>query len=217
MPTPPERQPARRGVRTSLGKALARAWEPDRVLKARGVAGYLAQAGENLRTFGRAWQRVAEAYARTGAPGPLDGGSPRIRELAGLPPGPAQDALVDAEVDRQLRKAFSEGHVATVRVVQGPDGALRSVELTVPSRDAEVDREALAAVRRAVASLPAPPPEALAGRDALVTTWEFELEVSITPPVPAVTLEFDEVLGLRDVRVPLDRRIWKRVRLVAIG
>jgi hypothetical protein len=29
-------------------------------------------------------------------------------------------------------------------------------------------------------------------------------------------MEFDELLGLGEIRVPLDRRIWKRVRLVAI-
>jgi hypothetical protein len=31
-----------------------------------------------------------------------------------------------------------------------------------------------------------------------------------------IAFEFDEVLGVTDVRVPLDRRIWKRVRLVAV-
>lgn len=41
-------------------------------------------------------------------------------------------------------------------------------------------------------------------------------EISITPPLPVVEVEFDEVLGLKDLRLPLDRRIWKRVRLVAV-
>ena len=57
---------------------------------------------------------------------------------------------------------------------------------------------------------------ALRGRAALASIWEFELEVSITPPVPIVGLEFDEVLGIGDLRAPLDRRVWKRVRLVAV-
>lgn len=132
-----------------LGKALARAWNPQRVLEGRGVSGYLAQAADNLKSFARVWRRVAEQFAGDGAPA--------------------------------------------------------------------VDADAVAAVRRAAESLPPPPPEALVGTDALVTTWEFEVEVSITPPAPVVGLEFDEVLGVRDIRVPLDRRIWKKVRLVGVG
>lgn len=201
---------------TTVGKALVREWDPERILKARGASGYLAQVAENVVTFARVWQRAAEGYGRTGVPDLVDGTSERIRELSGLPPGPAQDALIDAEIDRQLRSAFSEGHVATVRVTQAPDGTIRAVDLVAPSRDAEVDRDAVAAVRRAAGALPPPPHEALAGKDALVTTWEFEIEVSITPPLPVVGLDFDEVLGFRDVRLPLDRRIWKRVRLVAV-
>jgi hypothetical protein len=60
------------------------------------------------------------------------------------------------------------------------------------------------------------PGEVLAGREELATLWEFEVEVSITPPVPVVGVEFDEALGHLDLRLPLDRRVWKRVRLVAI-
>ena len=71
-------------------------------------------------------------------------------------------------------------------------------------------------MRAAARTLPRPPVEAVAARERLVSLWEFELEVSITPPLPIVQVEFDEVLGLKDVRVPLDRRIWKRVRLVAV-
>ena len=61
-----------------------------------------------------------------------------------------------------------------------------------------------------------PDPSALRGREQLVSTWAFELEISITPPVPAIAIEFDEVLGV-NVRLPLDRRIWKRVRLVGVN
>jgi hypothetical protein len=31
-----------------------------------------------------------------------------------------------------------------------------------------------------------------------------------------VTITFDEVLGFFDARLPLDRRIYKRIRLVAV-
>jgi TonB family protein len=200
---------------SDLARALAGNWDVERTVKARGLSGYLSEAGDNLKTFGRVWASMAEGYGRTGAPTVVDGGADRFRELGGLPPGPARDVLAQAEVRRQLRHAWSEGHVASVRVVQERDGRLKSVELVAPSKEAALDREALAAVPAAVASLPTPP-EVLAGRDELITVWEFEIEVSITPPIPVVGLEFDEVLGGLDFRAPLDRRIWKRVRLVAI-
>jgi TonB family protein len=199
-----------------VGKALARGWAAERVVKERGVSGYLQDAGRNATAYGRTWATMAEGFGRTGAPSGIDGGSDRIRELTALPPGPGRDALLQTEIARQLRRAWSEGRVATVRVVQGADGELRSVELISPSIDADVDRAAVEAVRRAVVAIPAPPADALAGRDVLTTLWEFELEVSITPPVPVVAMEFDEMIGLDDIRIPLDRRIWKRVRLVAI-
>jgi TonB family protein len=199
-----------------VGRVLLGAWDAERAISRRGLSGYLAQAGENLRTFGRVWQQVADGYGRTGAPGLVDGGSDRVKELAALPPGSASDSLMSAEIQRQLRPAFSQGRVAVVRVTQAADGRLLSVELVSPSHDPEADRMAVAGVRAAAERLPAPPDEARAGRETLVSLWEFELEVSITPPIPVVAIEFDEVLGLTDVRVPLDRRIWKRVRLVAV-
>ena len=139
-----------------------------------------------------------------------------MKELSGLPAGPARDALVQADIRRQLRPAFLEGHVALVQVTQAADGSLVAVELVAPSKHAVIDRAAIDGVRAAARTLPRPPVEAVAARERLVSLWEFELEVSITPPLPIVQVEFDEVLGLKDVRVPLDRRIWKRVRLVAV-
>jgi TonB family protein len=199
-----------------VGRELLRAWDVEKTVKKHGLPGYLAQAGENLRTFGRVWQQLADGYGKTGVPALVDGGSARMKELSGLPAGPAQDALVRAEIQRQLRPAFSQGHVTLVRVTQAVDGRLLSVDLVSPSKDAEVDRAAIEDVRAAAQKFPVPPDDARAGRDTLVSIWEFELEISITPPLPIVGVEFDEVLGLKDLRVPLDRRIWKRVRLVAV-
>jgi TonB family protein len=199
-----------------VGRVLLGAWDAERAIERRGLSGYLAQAGENLRTFGRVWQRVAEGYGKTGAPALIDGRSERIKQLAALPEGPASASLLSAEIQRQLRPAFSEGRSTLVRVTQATDGKLLSVELVSPSMDAEVDRAAVAGVRAAAEKLPMPPGEALEGRQKLVSLWEFELEISITPPLPIVAIEFDEVLGLSGVRLPLDRRIWKRVRLVAV-
>ena len=199
-----------------VGRALLRGWNVERAVRQRGLSGYLAQAGDNTRTYLSVWQRMAEGFARTGSPAVVDGGSPRMKELSGLPAGPARDALVQTEIRRQLRPALSEGHSAIVRVTQAADGSLISVVLVSPSRDADVDRAAIEDVRAAARMLPKPPADAFGGRDRLVSLWELELEVSITPPLPIVGVEFDEVRGITDLRVPLDRRIWKRVRLVAL-
>jgi hypothetical protein len=79
-----------------------------------------------------------------------------------------------------------------------------------------VDQEALKDVQAAAEQLPPPPEEAVAGREALSSLWSFELIVSISPPVPSFTFEFDEALGFIDARLPLDRRIYKKVRLVSV-
>ncbi len=200
-----------------VGRALLRAWDAERAIKKHGLSGYLAEAGDNIRTFGRVWQQSAEGFGRTGSPGLIDGGSARMKELSGLPAGPARDSLVGQEIRRQLRPAFSKGHVTLVRVTQAADGRLLTVELVSPSKDAEIDRAAIEGVRAAAQKLPVPPDDARAARETLVSIWEFELEISITPPLPIIEVEFDEVLGLKDLRVPLDRRFWKRVRLVAVN
>jgi len=162
------------------------------------------------------WHQIAEGYGKTGAPALVDGGSARMKELSGLPAGPARDALARTEIQRQLRPEFSKGHVTLVGVTQAADGRLRSIELVSPSKDAAVDRTAMEAARQAAQKLPAPPDEARGSRDKLVSLWEFELEVSITPPIPAIELEFDELLHVTHAFLPLDRHIWKRVRLVSV-
>ncbi len=99
--------------------------------------------------------------------------------------------------------------------MQDKRGQLTKVELVEPSNDEHVDREALEDVRAAAQNLPAPPAEALSERGELSSLWSFELVVSITPPVPTFTFEFDEALGFIDARLPLDRRIYKKVKLVS--
>ena len=54
------------------------------------------------------------------------------------------------------------------------------------------------------------------GKKELVSLWQFELIVSVSPPVPSFSFEFDESLKFIDARMPLDRRIYKRVRLVSV-
>jgi hypothetical protein len=119
----------------------------------------------------------------------------------------------EASVERGLSNCVT---VRVVRVTQAPDGRLLSVELVSPSDFGGIDRGAVAGVRAAAARLPAPPIDAREGRQTLVSLWEFELDVSTMPPLPFLKLEFDEVLGLGDIRLPGDRRIRKRLRLVAV-
>lgn len=120
------------------------------------------------------------------------------------------------ELQKQMREAFKATRRAVIRVVQDQRGKLTKVELVQPSNDSKVDREALADVRSAAEKLPPPPPEALEGRTSISSLWSFELVVSISPPVPSFTFEFDEALGFIDMRLPLDRRIYKKVRLVSV-
>jgi hypothetical protein len=40
--------------------------------------------------------------------------------------------------------------------------------------------------------------------------------ISISPPVPTVSIEFDAEMKLTDLRMPLDRRLYKRVRLLEV-
>ncbi len=200
-----------------LGRTLLKAWDAEGAIVRHGLAGRLAELGDNLRTFGRVWQQMAEGYGRTGSPGLVDGDSERVRQIAGLPAGPARETLMAAETERQLRPAFSQGQVALVRITQAATGQLLSVELVTPSSDAALDRAAVDGVRAAAERLPPPPDEVAGTGRSLVSLWEFEIEISITPPLPVVAVEFDEVLGgLRDVRLPLDRRVRKHVRLVSV-
>jgi hypothetical protein len=127
---------------------------------------------------------------------------------------------VDLEQRKELSKAMKEQFRMTrraiIRVVQAVDGKLLKVELVQPSQDAKVDKEAIVDVRAAAEKLPPPPPEALEGKATLSSLWSFELVVSISPPVPTFSFEFDEALGVIDARLPLDRRIYKKVRLVSV-
>jgi hypothetical protein len=49
-----------------------------------------------------------------------------------------------------------------------------------------------------------------------VSLWQFELVISISPPIPTASIEFDAEMKVTDVRLPLDRRLYKRVRLLEV-
>jgi len=205
-----------------LGKALTKSWDADRALTSRGgLAGYGEQFVQNTKVFNEIWLDKAAQFGATGAPidAPVsnDSASRRTATVTNNIQGiGGVDLEARKEVARQMREQFKTTRRATIRVTQNPEGKLLKVELLSPSNDSSVDREALADVRAAAEKLPPPPLEALEGKKQLVSTWAFELVVSITPPIPTFTFEFDEALGFIDARLPLDRRIYKKVRLVSV-
>lgn len=194
-----------------LGRALLNTWDAERAVSAQGLAGLLEQARGNTGEWMKVWQERARTFGSSGSP--LNSATPEPFDRA-----PALDPNLEARraLARQMREQFKSSRRATLRVVQDSAGRLLSVELLSPSNSVEVDREAVADVRAAAERLPPPPAEAVQGRERLVSLWEFELIVSITPPVPAVSFEFDAALKLIDARLPLDRRLYKRVRLVGV-
>ncbi len=200
-----------------LGKALIKNWDADRVAGA-GLKGLVEQTGQNFKVANEIWLDHAAAFGRGGSP--IDGSAltpnrraPVTNNIQGV-----QGVDLDArkELQREMSKQFKATRRAIIRVVQDKEGKLLKVELVEPSSDQNVDREALKDVRAAAEKLPPPPPEAMEGHDTLSSLWSFELIISISPPIPTITFEFDEALGFIDARLPLDRRIYKKVRLVSV-
>ncbi|MBE2248413.1 MAG: TonB family protein [Myxococcus sp.] len=204
-----------------LGKALIKNWDADRAVSKKGLAGFGEQFVQNSKVFNEIWLEKAAQFGSSGAPisAPVsnDNASRRTATVTNNIQGiGGVDLEARKEVSRQMREQFKTTRRATIRVIQAPGGKLLKVELLSPSNDAAVDREALADVRAAAEKLPPPPDEVVGGKKELVSTWAFELVVSITPPIPTFTFEFDEALGFIDARLPLDRRIYKKVRLVSV-
>ncbi len=202
---------------SQLGKALLKNWDAERVAK-NGLKGLVEQTGQNVKLYNEIWADRAATYGRSGNPlGDVNTTNRRGAvndRVGGLPAGP--DLEQRRELQKQMREAYKATRRAVIRVVQDQSGKLLKVELVQPSNDQKVDKEALADVRTAAEKLPPPPPEALEGRGTLSSIWSFELIISISPPVPTFTFEFDEALGFIDMRLPLDRRIYKKVRLVSV-
>ncbi len=202
---------------SQLGKALLKNWDAERVAQ-NGLKGLAEQTTENLKLYNEIWSDRAAIYGKSGNPlGDINTSNRRGAvndRVGGLPAGP--DLEQRKELQKQMREAYKMTRRALIRVVQDQNGKLLKVELVQPSNDQKVDREALIDVRSAAEKLPPPPPEALEGRTTLSSIWSFELIVSISPPVPTFTFEFDEALGFIDMRLPLDRRIYKKVRLDSV-
>lgn len=197
-----------------LGKVLLKNWDADRSVSAKGLKGFAESTIENTKAWNKIWLEKAEVYGGSGSPFDVANNG-RAKPLNDrLVPG--QDLQARREIAKEMGKQFRSSRRAEIRVTQDANGKLTKVELLKPSNDVFVDNQAVIDVRAAAEKLPPPPEEALAGRLTLISTWEFELVVSITPPVPTFTFEFDEAIGFVDVRLPLDRRIYKKVKLLSV-
>lgn len=197
-----------------LGKALVKVWDADRAVKEKGINGYFASSMERTRTYSKIWLERAESYGKSGAYG-LQG---TTQEDKRRPQSNVGDSGLQArrEMRKKMREEFRATRRATIRVVQDRTGQLLDVQLVTPSNDPSVDREAMKDVRAAAEKLPAPPAEAVGNSQRISSLWQFELIISISPPIPTFTFEFDEALGFIDTRMPLDRRLYKRVRLLEV-
>lgn len=203
---------------SQLGKSLLKNWDAERVAKEGGLSGFFEQGKENLQEYNKIWLEKAAQYGSSGNPlgdttlsnNRRAVANERIQGLNGA------DLEQRKEMSRAMKEQFKSTKRAVIRVVQNRQGKLIKVELVQPSKDEKVDQEALQDVKSAAEKLPPPPDEAMEGRETLSSLWSFELVVSISPPVPSFTFEFDEALGYIDARLPLDRRIYKKVRLVSV-
>ena len=199
---------------SQLGKALMKAWDADRSVKEHGLQGYFDMGMERGRAYSRIWMERAEHYGGSGSFGAKDAPEGDRRK----PLSTAGDATLQTrrELRQKMREEFRTTRRAIIRVEQDAQGKLLDVKLVDPSHQPEVDQEAIKDVRAAAEKLPPPPAEAVGGRTRITSLWQFELIISISPPIPSFTFEFDEALGFIDTRMPLDRRIYKRVRLLEV-
>ncbi len=202
---------------SQLGKALIKNWDADRVVGQGGLKNYAEQFAQNTKLFNEIWLDRTAAYGKTGSPlvnNPTAKRSAPVNDrIQGLP---GVDLEARKEMAKEMREQFKATRRATLRVVQDTQGKLISVELVDPSNDVKVDNEALVDVRAAAEKLPPPPPEVIGTATRISSLWSFELIISISPPVPTFSFEFDEALGTIDARLPLDRRIYKKVRLISV-
>jgi hypothetical protein len=204
-----------------LGQKMAEQWKPEKKVDAKGLRGFLEEAGRGLREgvgeYATSWMAHAEQYGKTGKltdddPYDSDG---RLKEQ--IPHG----------ITEQLPTELRSSRIALVRLTQRPDGHLLHVELVQPSVDPAMDAEVMRELKLGEMVLPVPPARGQGIHDPIRSVWAFELTVSITPPIPMVHGTFDlaaifdkkmrdEMGGIVDVRMPLSRRITKQVTLVSV-
>ena len=194
---------------TRVGQSLAKNWKPSGKVRPDTLVDNTAQLGENLALGLRAWHKIAEQYAKTGTLG-----TPDAQSMGG--------SLTPIQEMGELRERFLDTYrqvnQTVVRITQGKGGLLQHVELVHASNDPVLDAQVLAELRSGAMQLPVPPAQGLGISSSIRSVWSFTLVVSISPPMPSaiVTGSFDEVEGGLDVRLPLDRRIYKYVQLLSV-
>ena len=204
-------------------EAMAKQWQAEKKVDEKGLKGFLDEAARGLASgtqeWMRAWQAAAEQYGKTGNPGDIGGPydiDGRLKD--NIPPGFTQT----------MPTQLASSRIALVRITQGLNGKLLHVELVQPSIDPAMDAEVMRELKHGEMVLPVPPTNGMGIHDPIRSIWAFQLTISIAPPVPMVSGSFDiEALfdkktrdemggSLIDVRMPLSRRISKRVDLVSV-
>ena len=199
-----------------FGRSMLALWDPEKAVADRGITGYAKQLAKSIADYSAVYAEQAATYGRTGSPFPRGEAPLSLAGLAPVPEGISTQISDQMAGMRAIAEQARSRHAALVRVVQRADGRILALEVLRPSGDPSVDAQALRDLRESAEKLPAPTPSALAGRARVASVWEFSLVVSITPPLPMVAVQFDEVLGGIDARLPLDRRLYKLVRLVSV-
>jgi len=193
-----------------VARALEGSWTADRRdPPPQSLAETVRDFGKAVQRFKDVWLEGADRFGKTGNPLPegvgqaydhglLASGSDQMKAMVGY------QTLMSA--------GFTSVRRAVLRVVQDETGQIVLVELVEPSRDRDMDRQALADVRAAAERLP-PPPAALLGRQAQLSSfWTFEIKLRVIPPSTGIAFEFDEK-GIQPL-VPFGHQVKKSVRLL---
>ncbi|HYO72565.1 MAG TPA: TonB family protein [Archangium sp.] len=194
-----------------MGKALVRRFRQSHAEAERGQT-----TGEKVAQKAR---DVSSVLSRSGE---MEDPLKHPRRVDPLAAGPASHPMLE---EAQKRLAYSlpnkwthsEG-VAVVRLTQGADGKVLSVELLSPSGNGGLDQAAITSVKELGEELTALPPEVLMGRDSVVSEWKFELLRTVGGPGAngvGIVGTFDPVTGIEDALPTFAARSQVRVTLVA--
>ncbi|AKJ04073.1 FrgA [Archangium gephyra] len=194
-----------------LGKALVRRFRQSH-----------AEVERGQTTKEKVAQKARDVGSVLSRSGEMEDPMKHPRRVDPLAAGPASHPMLE---DAQKRLAYSlpnkwthsEG-VTVVRLTQGADGKVLSVELLAPSGNGELDQAAVTAVKELGEELTSLPPEVLMGRDSVVSEWKFELLRTVGGPAAngvGIVGTFDPVTGVEDALPTFAARSQVRVTLVA--
>jgi hypothetical protein len=116
------------------------------------------------------------------------------------------------KLKRVVAEPFFLGRRAEVFVRQRADGTIVELTLRTGSGFRAFDQEAMDAVEQALAGKP--PPSSSRGGE-VRTLWRLEATAYVVyAATPSVI--FDEASGKREIVYPLEKRVDRKVRLVAV-